>query len=126
VQPSRNCLARVTRQAFCISYAERAEHGGENGTPVQRERLEALPTQEVGKLQDSHPLVPDEGGPDLELAKWLAPRVAWQRRLLELSRTAEAAISSAECVEPETATPVHVRAERPVPPVRTPVLAVGR
>jgi hypothetical protein len=41
-------------------------------------------------LQDSYLSVCEEGGRELELARWLAPRVAWQRRLLELSRSNEA------------------------------------
>jgi hypothetical protein len=41
-------------------------------------------------LHDSYSSAFDEAGRELELVRWLAPRVAWQRRLLELSRYSEA------------------------------------
>jgi hypothetical protein len=48
----------------------------------------------VDRLRDSQSSVCEEGGRELELARWLAPRVAWQRRLLELSRSNEVANTS--------------------------------
>jgi hypothetical protein len=37
---------------------------------------------------------------DRQLAAWLLPRIAWQRRLLELSRSAERALQPANSLAP--------------------------
>jgi hypothetical protein len=58
----------------------------------------------------------DDEGRDGEVARWLAPRVAWQRRLLELSRSAEKALQPAGSLQVAAAgpsgasiTPMHRR-----------------
>jgi hypothetical protein len=47
----------------------------------------------------------EDQGADRQLAAWLLPRIAWQRRLLELSRTAERALQPANSLQPAVTGP---------------------